>query len=214
MGPILRYIPLAVLFGIFLYMGVTSLSGIQLFDRILLLLKPRKYYPEVPYARRVRGPLGCPGWGWGVGGLGARGRAGDDPSLCPQVKTWRMHLFTITQIVCLVVLWVVRSIKEISLALPFVLILTVPLRRFLLPFIFRDMELKLVSLFSHPYLPHPFPLTRGHNSRQGAERGHQWRWENVGGGGVWELRKAEERGDQGLGILPASSSQPCHVLGG
>ena len=94
------------------------------------------------------------------------------------------------------------------------LILTVPLRRFLLPFIFRDMELKLVSLFSHPCLPHPFPLTRGHNSRQGAERGHQWCWENVGGGGVWELKKAEERGDQGLGILPASSSQPCHVLGG
>ncbi|MXQ87301.1 hypothetical protein E5288_WYG007504 [Bos mutus] len=113
MGPVLRHIPLAVLFGIFLYMGVTSLSGIQLFDRVLLLLKPRKYYPEVPYARRV--------------------------------KTWRMHLFTITQIVCLVVLWVVRSIKQISLALPFVLILTVPLRRFLLPFIFRDMELKLLD---------------------------------------------------------------------
>ncbi|DAA18344.1 band 3 anion transport protein [Bos taurus] len=113
MGPVLRHIPLAVLFGIFLYMGVTSLSGIQLFDRVLLLLKPRKYYPEVPYARRV--------------------------------KTWRMHLFTITQIVCLVVLWVVRSIKQISLALPFILILTVPLRRFLLPFIFRDMELKLLD---------------------------------------------------------------------
>lgn len=95
-----------------------------------------------------------------------------------------MHLFTITQIVCLVVLWVVRSIKQISLALPFVLILTVPLRRFLLPFIFRDMELKLVSLCFQACLPHAFPLTRGHNSRQRAERGHQWHWENVGGGGV------------------------------
>ena len=36
----------------------------------------------------------------------------------------------------------------------------------------------------------------------------------MGGGGVWELRKAEERRDQGLGILPASSSQLCHVLVG
>lgn len=71
MGPILRHIPLAVLFGIFLYMGVTSLSGIQLFDRILLLLKPRKHYPDVPYAMRVRDRFGCPGWG-GVGGLGAQ----------------------------------------------------------------------------------------------------------------------------------------------
>lgn len=61
MGPILRHIPLAVLFGIFLYMGVTSLSGIQLFDRILLLLKPRKYYPDLPYAMRVCSRLGCPG---------------------------------------------------------------------------------------------------------------------------------------------------------
>lgn len=52
-----------------------------------------------------------------------------------------MHLFTFTQIVFLVVLWVVKSTPA-SLALPFVLILTVPLRRFLLPKIFRDFELK------------------------------------------------------------------------
>ncbi|NWI72923.1 B3AT protein, partial [Dryoscopus gambensis] len=111
MEPILRYIPLAVLFGIFLYMGVTSLFGIQLFDRILLLLKPPKYHPDEPYVTRV--------------------------------KTWRMHLFTFTQIIFLVVLWVVKSTPA-SLALPFVLILTVPLRRFLLPKIFHDIELKCV----------------------------------------------------------------------
>ncbi|NXE43868.1 B3AT protein, partial [Ptilorrhoa leucosticta] len=107
----LLFIPLAVLFGIFLYMGVTSLFGIQLFDRILLLLKPPKYHPDEPYVTRV--------------------------------KTWRMHLFTFTQIIFLVVLWVVKSTPA-SLALPFVLILTVPLRRFLLPKIFRDIELKCV----------------------------------------------------------------------
>lgn len=58
MEPILKYIPLAVLFGIFLYMGVTSLFGIQLFDRILLLLKPPKYHPDEPYVTRVSGQ--CP----------------------------------------------------------------------------------------------------------------------------------------------------------
>ncbi|KAF4804474.1 Band 3 anion transport protein [Turdus rufiventris] len=112
MEPILKYIPLAVLFGIFLYMGVTSLFGIQLFDRILLLLKPPKYHPDEPYVTRV--------------------------------KTWRMHLFTFTQIIFLVVLWVVKSTPA-SLALPFVLILTVPLRRFLLPRIFRDIELRCLD---------------------------------------------------------------------
>ncbi|NXH45899.1 B3AT protein, partial [Dicaeum eximium] len=110
-GLLVAYIPLAVLFGIFLYMGVTSLFGIQLFDRILLLLKPPKYHPDEPYVTRV--------------------------------KTWRMHLFTFTQIIFLVVLWVVKSTPA-SLALPFVLILTVPLRRLLLPKIFRDIELKCV----------------------------------------------------------------------
>ncbi|XP_050183564.1 band 3 anion transport protein isoform X1 [Myiozetetes cayanensis] len=112
MEPILKYIPLAVLFGIFLYMGVTSLFGIQLFDRILLLLMPPKYHPDEPYVTRV--------------------------------KTWRMHLFTFTQIIVLVLLWVVKSTPA-SLALPFVLILTVPLRRFLLPKIFHDIELKCLD---------------------------------------------------------------------
>ena len=112
MEPILSRIPLAVLFGIFLYMGVTSLSGIQLFDRILLLFKPPKYHPDVPFVKRV--------------------------------KTWRMHLFTGIQIICLAVLWVVKSTPA-SLALPFVLILTVPLRRLILPLIFRELELQCVS---------------------------------------------------------------------
>ncbi|XP_016057514.1 PREDICTED: band 3 anion transport protein [Miniopterus natalensis] len=113
MGPILSHIPLAVLFGIFLYMGVTSLSGIQLFDRILLLFKPPKYHPDVPFVKRV--------------------------------KTWRMHLFTGIQIICLAVLWAVKSFQATSLALPFILILTVPLRRLLLPLIFRDLELQCLD---------------------------------------------------------------------
>lgn len=53
MEPILKMIPLAVLFGIFLYMGVTSLNGIQLYDRILLMLKPPKYHPDEAYVRKV-----------------------------------------------------------------------------------------------------------------------------------------------------------------
>uniref|UniRef100_A0A8C0N770 Anion exchange protein n=1 Tax=Canis lupus familiaris TaxID=9615 RepID=A0A8C0N770_CANLF len=118
MGPILSLIPLAVLFGIFLYMGVTSLSGIQLFDRVLLLFKPPKYHPDVPYVKRV--------------------------------KTWRMHLFTVIQIICLAVLWTMKTFPTTSLTLPFILILTVPLRRLLLPLIFRKLELQCVSGCSPP----------------------------------------------------------------
>uniref|UniRef100_A0A7N8Y4M0 Anion exchange protein n=1 Tax=Mastacembelus armatus TaxID=205130 RepID=A0A7N8Y4M0_9TELE len=113
MEPILKMIPMTALFGIFLYMGITSLSGIQMWDRILLLITPKKYHPSDAYATRV--------------------------------KTLRMHLFTLIQIMCLAVLWVVK-ISPISLALPFVLILTVPLRMFMTGRMFSVMEMKCVSI--------------------------------------------------------------------
>uniref|UniRef100_A0A9J8B739 Anion exchange protein n=1 Tax=Cyprinus carpio carpio TaxID=630221 RepID=A0A9J8B739_CYPCA len=50
-GDLLRQIPIAVLFGIFLYMGVMSLNGIQMTERILLLLMPPKYHPDHTYVR-------------------------------------------------------------------------------------------------------------------------------------------------------------------
>ena len=53
MGPLLKFIPLAVLFGVFLYMGVSSLSTTQLFDRVSLLFVPVKSHPQVAYVRRV-----------------------------------------------------------------------------------------------------------------------------------------------------------------
>lgn len=52
-GDLLRQIPIAVLFGIFLYMGVMSLNGIQLTERMLLLLMPPKYHPDHTYVRKV-----------------------------------------------------------------------------------------------------------------------------------------------------------------
>uniref|UniRef100_A0A8C4WQ47 Anion exchange protein n=1 Tax=Gopherus evgoodei TaxID=1825980 RepID=A0A8C4WQ47_9SAUR len=112
MGNMLRRIPLAVLFGIFLYMGVTSLTGIQLYERLLLIFMPSKHHPDHVYVVKV--------------------------------KTWRMNLFTCIQLACIVVLWVVKSTVA-SLAFPFVLIMTVPLRRFLLPRFFQDRELKALD---------------------------------------------------------------------
>ncbi|VDO46005.1 unnamed protein product [Haemonchus placei] len=46
-------IPMPVLYGVFLYMGISALGGIQLFDRILLLLMPMKYQPDTIYIRHV-----------------------------------------------------------------------------------------------------------------------------------------------------------------
>lgn len=49
----LKYIPMPVLYGVFLYMGVTSLKGSQLFDRILIVFMPQKYQPDYKFLRHV-----------------------------------------------------------------------------------------------------------------------------------------------------------------
>uniref|UniRef100_A0A4W5Q3S8 Anion exchange protein n=1 Tax=Hucho hucho TaxID=62062 RepID=A0A4W5Q3S8_9TELE len=110
--PILKMIPMTALFGIFLYMGITSLSGIQMWDRMLLLIVPRKYYPADAYAQRV--------------------------------TTLKMHLFTLIQMVCLGALWMVKM-SAFSLALPFVLILTIPLRMAITGTLFTDKEMKCLD---------------------------------------------------------------------
>ncbi|CAJ1078751.1 anion exchange protein 3-like [Xyrichtys novacula] len=112
MTDMLRLIPLAVLFGIFLYMGVTSLTGIQLYERITLMVTPAKHHPDHIYVTKV--------------------------------KTWRMNMFTMFQLGCIVALWVVKSTVA-SLAFPFVLIMTVPLRRLVLSRIFEERELQALD---------------------------------------------------------------------
>ena len=52
-GPVLRAVPIAVLFGVFLYLGVSAISGVQLYKRIKLLLMPVKHHPGKSYVRRV-----------------------------------------------------------------------------------------------------------------------------------------------------------------
>ncbi|KAL6472484.1 hypothetical protein MHYP_G00186720 [Metynnis hypsauchen] len=77
LAPILQYIPMPVLYGVFLYMGVASLNGIQFWERIKLYLMPAKHQPDFVFLRHV--PLR------------------------------RVHLFTLVQITCLAVLWILKS---------------------------------------------------------------------------------------------------------
>lgn len=51
--PLLSHIPMPVLFGVFLYMGVASLKGLQFFDRILIMFMPNKYQPDYMFLRQV-----------------------------------------------------------------------------------------------------------------------------------------------------------------
>lgn len=130
MAPLLRLIPMAVLFGIFLYMGVSSMIGVQLFDRLMdannyfyisitlfyfrlrLFTMPVKYHNSEEYVKRV--------------------------------PTWKMHVFTFAQVLSLAVLWAVKS-SSISLAFPFVLVMMVPLR-IKLGALYNERELNAVSI--------------------------------------------------------------------
>ncbi|XP_034254186.1 anion exchange protein 2 isoform X2 [Thrips palmi] len=53
MSPLLRLVPMSVLFGVFLYMGISSIAGIQFFDRLKLFFMPVKHHTSISYVRRV-----------------------------------------------------------------------------------------------------------------------------------------------------------------
>ena len=107
-SPVLRHIPIAVLFGVFLYLGVSSLSHIQLCNRIRLLFIPASHHPDESYVRNVR--------------------------------TWKMHVFTVIQVAC-VCLLVAMKLTAAAPAFPFFIICMIPLRK-LLERAFTDSELE------------------------------------------------------------------------
>ena len=53
LAPILLYIPMPVLYGVLMYMGVNTLKGMQFIDRMFLVLMPVKHQPDYLYLRHV-----------------------------------------------------------------------------------------------------------------------------------------------------------------
>lgn len=93
--PLLKFIPMAVLFGLFLYMGVVSIRGNQFFERLSLWATDPSLYPSSHFVRRV-------------------------PRLA-------MHVFTGIQLVCLIVLWVVKA-SAWGILFPLFIAILVPIR--------------------------------------------------------------------------------------
>ncbi|XP_056154393.1 sodium bicarbonate cotransporter 3-like [Lampris incognitus] len=107
MTSVLKFIPMPVLYGVFLYMGVSSLKGIQFFDRIKLFGMPAKHQPDLIYLRYV--PL------------------------------WKVHVFTLVQLTCLVLLWVIKA-SAAAVIFPMMVLALVFIRK-LLDFFFTKREL-------------------------------------------------------------------------
>ena len=55
MSSVMKLIPVAVVFGVFMYMGVSSMTGVQMLERVVLFLKPVKHHPDENYVKRVSG---------------------------------------------------------------------------------------------------------------------------------------------------------------
>uniref|UniRef100_G3PNB7 Anion exchange protein n=1 Tax=Gasterosteus aculeatus aculeatus TaxID=481459 RepID=G3PNB7_GASAC len=107
MAPILKFIPMPVLYGVFLYMGVASLNGVQFMDRLKLLLMPAKHQPDLVYLRHV--PLR------------------------------KVHLFTFIQILCLALLWVLKSTVA-AIVFPVMILALVAVRK-AMDYMFSQYEL-------------------------------------------------------------------------
>uniref|UniRef100_A0A183U054 HCO3_cotransp domain-containing protein n=1 Tax=Toxocara canis TaxID=6265 RepID=A0A183U054_TOXCA len=60
------------------------------------------------------------------------------------VPVWRIHLYTTIQIGCLLVVYTVKHFKQTALAFPFVLMLFILLRQFVLTKVFTETEMKAV----------------------------------------------------------------------
>nr|XP_046241928.1 solute carrier family 4 member 4a isoform X1 [Scatophagus argus] len=111
MSPILKFIPMPVLYGVFLYMGVASLNGVQFMDRLKLLLMPAKHQPDLIYLRHV--PLR------------------------------KVHLFTFIQVLCLALLWILKSTVA-AIIFPVMILALVAVRK-AMDYMFSQHELSFLD---------------------------------------------------------------------
>ncbi|XP_074785867.1 electroneutral sodium bicarbonate exchanger 1 isoform X2 [Athene noctua] len=108
---LLKFIPMPVLYGVFLYMGVSSLRGIQFFDRLKLFWMPAKHQPDFIYLRHV--PLR------------------------------KVHLFTVIQLMCLVLLWAIK-VSRAAIIFPMMVLALVFVRK-VMDFCFSKRELSFLD---------------------------------------------------------------------
>jgi hypothetical protein len=92
--PYFKLIPMPVLFGLFLYMGLESLFGNQFFERIILWITDPKLYPRTHYTKKVP-------------------------------RKW-LHKFTLIQLICFIILWVLKSSK-LGILFPLMIAALVPI---------------------------------------------------------------------------------------
>ena len=118
---ILEYCPVGVVNGILTFVGLQGIlpfTGNQLIDRcVLLLTHPDEFQEPVS----------------------------SSPTSYLQLPWYRIHLYTLVQLLCLAACWGMRFTGKFALAFPLVVVAFVPLRLYLLPKMFSSEELELLD---------------------------------------------------------------------
>jgi hypothetical protein len=114
--PVIRLIPLGVIWGYFLYLGLESISSTQLWERVLYLLTdPGKRYLVHDYADCLK-----------------------------SVEYRDLLKFTLIQVLFVFGIWAFTFAGIAGIAFPIFIILLVPFRSYLMPrFFFEDVLHKL-----------------------------------------------------------------------
>jgi hypothetical protein len=109
----LKLIPVPVLLGVFLFMGLSALPNIQFWQRILQFVKQPMLYDQTPYNKYM--------------------------------TKGRVHQYTLWQLLFFGGVFVVQNIKRISIGFPFMTLLCIPGRLYVLPRFFEGWELLLLD---------------------------------------------------------------------
>ena len=110
---ILSNIPESVIFGFILYMGTSSLTHNQIWDRIKLWVMRTSLYPLSHYIRNV--------------------------------KKVKVYYFTIIQILCIILLIILKSYVEVAFTFPLILVLYIYIRYKLIPKYYDKEELEYLD---------------------------------------------------------------------
>ncbi|CAM4612368.1 unnamed protein product [Leuciscus chuanchicus] len=111
----LQWIPKPVLYGLFLYIALTSIDGNQMCDRMALLLKEQTSYPPTHYIRRV-----------------------------PQRKVHYFTGLQIVQLIILCVFGM-YPLPYMKMIFPLLMIMLIPIRNYLLPKIIEAKYLDIID---------------------------------------------------------------------
>jgi hypothetical protein len=111
--PAMKLIPMPVLLGVFLFMGLSSLPGIDFWLRFLLFFQQPSLYKKEPFTKYM--------------------------------EMRRYHMYTVCQMMFFAGVFVVQNTKAIAIVFPFMTLMCIPGRLWLLPKIFEGWELLLLD---------------------------------------------------------------------